>query len=105
MLWLVAEKPLARTSNDGFGADVSAWVWQTIRGTDREMGKPFGHASPQSLVPQDHPLRAIRAVVNAGWDRLRSNFERTYAQEGGPSIAPERLLRALPLQALPAIRS
>src|SRR5512143_4309568 len=76
-----------------------------MRGTDRETGKLFSYASPESLVPQDHPLRAIRALVNAALDRLSPTFERMYASEGRPSIAPERLLRALLLQALFTIRS
>jgi transposase len=76
-----------------------------MRGTDRETGKLFSYASPESLVPQDHPLRAIRALVNAALERLSPTFERIYAQEGRPSIAPERLLRALLLQALFTIRS
>src|SRR6516164_7830215 len=76
-----------------------------MRGTDRETGKLFSYASPESLVPPDHPLRAIRALVNAALERLSPTFERMYAQEGRPSIAPERLLRALLLQALFTIRS
>ena len=76
-----------------------------MRGTDRETGNLFSYASPESLVPQDHPLRAIRALVNAALERLSSTFERMYADEGRPSIAPERLLRALLLQALFTIRS
>jgi hypothetical protein len=42
-----------------------------MRGTDRETGKLFSYASPESLVPQDHPLRAIRALVNAALERRR----------------------------------
>src|SRR5215467_14225137 len=58
-----------------------------------------------SLVPQDHPLRAICVVVNAVLGRLSPIFATMYADEGRPSIAPERLLRALLLQALITIRS
>ena len=76
-----------------------------MRGADRETGKLFSYASPETLVPQDHPLRAIRALVNAALDRLSPTFERMYAEEGRRSIAPERLLRALLLQALFTIRS
>src|SRR5215831_9059511 len=76
-----------------------------MRGTDRETGKLFSYASPESLVPQDHPLRAIRALVNAALERISPRFARMYAEEGRPSIAPERLLRALLLQALFTIRS
>ena len=76
-----------------------------MRGTDRETGKLFSYASPDSLVPEDHPLRAIRALVNGALERLSPTFSGLYAEEGRPSIAPERLLRALLLQALFTIRS
>ena len=76
-----------------------------MRGTDRETGKLFSYASPESLVPHDHPLRAIRLLVNAALDRLSPAFQAIYAADGRPSIAPERLLRALLLQALFTVRS
>jgi len=41
-----------------------------MRGRDREIGKLFSYASLESLIPQDHPLRAIRALVNAALGRL-----------------------------------
>jgi transposase len=76
-----------------------------MRGADRQTGKLFSYASPESLVPQDHPLRAIRLLVNAALDRLSSAFVAIYADTGRPSIPPEKLLRALLLQALFTIRS
>jgi hypothetical protein len=65
----------------------------TMRGTNRETGKLFSYGSLENLVPQDHPLRAIRALVNAALDRLSPTSERMYAEEGRSSIALERLLR------------
>jgi hypothetical protein len=41
-----------------------------MRGADRQTGWLFGYASPESPVPQDHPLRAIRLLVNAALDQL-----------------------------------
>jgi len=76
-----------------------------MRGADRQTGKLFSYASPESLVPQDHPLRAIRLLVNAALDRLSPGFATIYADAGRPSIPPEKLLRALLLQALFTIRS
>ena len=76
-----------------------------MRGMDRETGKLFSYASPESLVPQDHPLRKIREMVNAALERLSPAFQAIYARDGRPSIAPEKLLRALLLQALFTIRS
>jgi transposase len=76
-----------------------------MRGRDRQTGKLFSYASPESLVPQDHPLRAIRLLVNAALDRLSHEFAAIYSETGRPSIAPEKLLRALLLQALFSVRS
>ena len=69
-----------------------------MRGSDRQTGKLFSYASPESLVPQDHPLRAIRLLVNSALDRLSPAFAAIYADTGRPSIPPEKLLRALLLQ-------
>jgi transposase len=76
-----------------------------MRGRDRQTGKLFSYISPEELVPADHPLRAIRSLVNAALDRLSPQFAAIYARNGRPSIAPERLLRALLLQALFSVRS
>jgi transposase len=76
-----------------------------MRGTDRQTGKLFSYASPDSLVPRDHPLRAIRLLVNAALERLSADLSAIYAPTGRPSIAPEKLLRALLLQALYSVRS
>jgi len=76
-----------------------------MRGRDRQTGKLFSYISPEELVPADHPLRAIRSLVNAALDRLSPEFAAIYARNGRPSIAPERLLRALLLQALFSVRS
>ena len=76
-----------------------------MRGADRQTGKLFSYASPESLVPVGHPLRLIRPLVNAALDRLSGRFERMYAATGRASIAPEKLLRALLLQAFFSVRS
>jgi transposase len=74
-------------------------------GRDCQTGRLFSYASSESLVAQDHPLRAIRLLVNAALDRLSREFAVIYSQTGRPSIAPEKLLRALLLQALFLVRS
>ena len=56
-------------------------------------------------MPADHPLRAIRQLVDAALDRLSSDFASLYATTGRPSIAPEKLIRALLLQAFFSVRS
>ena len=76
-----------------------------MRGADRQSGQLFSYLSPESLVPQEHPLRAIRLLVNAALERLSPAFAAIYADSGRPSIPPEKLLRALLLQALFTVRS
>jgi len=56
-------------------------------------------------VRRDHPLRAIREIANAGLAVLEADFAALYAPVGRPSIPPEKLLRAMLLQAFYSIRS
>src|SRR5260370_41482960 len=63
------------------------------------------YLSPETMVPQNDPLRAIRPLVNAALERLSRQFDQMYAPTGRDSIAPEKLLRALLLQALFSVRS
>src|SRR5947209_7643323 len=76
-----------------------------MRGADEETGTLFSYLSPEAMVPKDHPLRAIRPLVNAALARLSPDFARLYAPTGRASIAPEKLLRALLLQAFYSVRS
>ncbi len=76
-----------------------------MRGADRQTAAMFSYFSPESLIPADHPLRAIRPVMNAALDRLSGEFDRIYSAFGRESIAPEKLLRALLLQAFFSVRS
>lgn len=61
--------------------------------------------STEELVPTDHPLRAMRVMVNAALDELSPVFAKIYSPFGRPSIAPEKQLRALLLQVLYTVRS
>jgi transposase len=81
------------------------WGAIEMRGRDRQTGKLFGYVSPEALVPQDHPLRAIKCLADAALDRLSADFAALYAPTGRPSIAPEKLLRALLLQVFFTVRS
>ena len=56
-------------------------------------------------VPQDHPLRPIREMVNRALEELSRELEAMYSHMGRPSIARERLLRALLVQVLCSTRS
>ena len=76
-----------------------------MRGHDLHQDAMFSYLSPEQRVPQDHPLRPIRRMTDQALQRLSPRFERMYADIGRPSIAPEKLLRALLLQVLYTIRS
>ena len=65
----------------------------------------FSYLSPEAMVPATHKLRAIRPLVNAALERLSGEFDKIYSPFGRDSIAPEKLLRALLLQAFFSVRS
>jgi transposase len=65
----------------------------------------FSYISAERRVPNDHPLRAIRTMTDIALKDLDQRFAGMYAALGRPSIAPERLLRALLLQVLYTVRS
>jgi transposase len=70
-----------------------------MRGTDEHQDGMFSYLSLAARVPKDHPLRPIKQMVNQALSELWQDFEVMYAREGRPSIPPEKLLRALLLQA------
>lgn len=76
-----------------------------MRGEDAQTAALFSYVSCEARVPSDHPLRLIRAVVDEALEALSGEFEGLYARVGRPSIPPEKLLRALLLQAFYTIRS
>src|SRR5258708_30039355 len=76
-----------------------------MRGDDQQQDGMFSYISPDKRVPQDHPLRMIRSLVDGVLEQLSARFNRLYARAGRPSIAPEKLLRALLLQMLYSVRS
>jgi transposase len=76
-----------------------------MRGADQQPGSMFSYVSLEERVPHDHPLRAIRRITDRALDRLSPKFGTLYIHFGRPSVAPEKLLRALLLQALYTIRS
>ena len=71
-----------------------------MRGTDERSGELFSYVDLEARVRRDHPLRAIRLIANEALGALTKDFAALYALEGRPSIAPEKLLRAMLLQAL-----
>jgi len=76
-----------------------------MRGADYQQSGMFSYISAERRVPEDHPLRAIRTMVDVALRNMGAQFEAMYAQVGRPSIAPEKLLRALLLQVLYTVRS
>ena len=76
-----------------------------MRGTDRLQSGMFSYISAERRVPEDHPLRAIRAMVDVALRNMGTQFETMYAKARRPSIPPEKLLRALLLQVLYTVRS
>ena len=65
-----------------------------MRGDDRQPDAMFNYVSTEQRVPADHPLRAIRALVDDVLRDMSREFDGLYARVGRPSIPPERLLRA-----------
>ncbi len=76
-----------------------------MRGADRRTGELFSYVDLEARVGRDHPLRTIRAIVNEALSALAGEFVALYSPIGRPSIAPEKLLRAMLLQAFYSIRS
>ena len=76
-----------------------------MRGHDEHQEGMFSYISPEKRVPVDHPLRRVRAMTDAALREMSPKFGAMYSHYGRPSIAPEKLLRALLLQALYSVRS
>lgn len=76
-----------------------------MRGVDHQQSGMFSYISAERRVPNNHPLRAIRVMVDAALKESSWRFDAVYASNGRPSIAPEKLLRALLLQVLYTVRS
>lgn len=76
-----------------------------MRGSDHCQDSFFSYGSAENRIPQDHPLRAMRRMVDEALKGLSRKFARLYSETGRPSIAPEKLLRALLVMVLYTIRS
>src|SRR5918911_2665238 len=76
-----------------------------MRGQDTSQDSFFSYGSLEQRVPAQHPLRPVRHLVDEALKRLSRQFARLYAPLGRPSIAPEKVLRALLLMVLYSIRS
>jgi len=76
-----------------------------MRGSDTQQSAMFSYLSPEQRVPANHPLRRVREITDRLLHELSDLFDRMYSTMGRPSIAPEKLLRALLLQVLYTVRS
>jgi transposase len=76
-----------------------------MRGQDLQQHELFSYGSLEERVPADHPVRAIRVMVDEALTRMSARFDEIYGEDGRRSIPPERLLRALVLQMLYTVRS
>ena len=76
-----------------------------MRGEDEGSGALFSYVDLEARVGQNPPLRTIRTIVNDALARLAGDLSALYSRLGRPSIPPEKLLRAMLLQAFYSIRS
>jgi transposase len=76
-----------------------------MRGHDEHQESMFSYISLERRIPSDHPFRRLRAMVDAALEQMSPQFARLCSRYGRPSIAPEKLLRALLLQVLYSVRS
>ena len=76
-----------------------------MRAGDRIQSTMFSYLSPETRVRAEHPLRAIRAMVDSALREMSPLFDEMYSEVGRPSVAPEKLLRAQLLQMLYSVRS
>jgi transposase len=78
---------------------------EAMRGGGERSDGLFSYVSCERRVPKDHPLRRILPLVDAALGDLSPEFAQLYSRIGRPSIPPEKLLRALLLQAFFSVRS
>src|SRR6202453_2175463 len=76
-----------------------------MRGEDGKQSAMYSYVSMEQRIPVEHPVRQIRVLVDRALSRMDRKLEELYSQVGRPSIAPERLLRALLLMVLYSVRS
>jgi transposase len=83
----------------------SAAGGQIVRSADMKQQVFFSFKSIEDRIPQDHPIRPLKRLVDQGLEQLSRDFDGIYSSVGRPSIPPEQLLRALLLQIFFSIRS
>jgi hypothetical protein len=76
-----------------------------MRGDDAICGRLFSYIDLEDRVRSDHPLRPLREIANVALTALSSEFASLYSGVGRPSVPPEKMLRAMLLQAFYSVRS
>ena len=76
-----------------------------MRGERERQANIMLAVTPETFVPEDHPLRRIKALVDDCLQQLSPRFDEMYARSGRPSIPPEHLLKGSLLIALYSVRS
>ena len=71
-----------------------------MRGDYQESGDLFSYVSLEKRVPANHPIRKMRRIIDEALEHLDTTFDEIYADDGRPSIPPERLIRASLLQVI-----
>jgi transposase len=96
---------LRKKSEEAGHEELPVGIQLEMRGHDEQQEGMFSYISAEKRIPPGHPLRRIRALTDAALQALSPVFAELYSQMGRPSIAPEKLLRALLLQAFYSVRS
>ena len=87
------------------GRIIFSGLEDAMRGIEDRSDALFIYVSPESFVPEDHPLRPIRVMADKALNSLSKEFDQMYSHTGRPSVPPEVLLKSLLLQILFSIRS
>jgi len=76
-----------------------------MRGQHSNQSSMICLVSPETSVPADHPIRALKLIADTALASLSPVFDEMYDVGGRPSVPPERLLKGQLLMALYTIRS
>ena len=75
-----------------------------MRGDSTTQTVMLSLTTTDDLIPEDHPIRRVKPIVDRALSALSPVFAEIYSQRGRPSIPPERLLKGCLLIALYSIR-
>jgi transposase len=84
---------------------VSGFEAGALRTKDTKQQVFFSYKSIEDRIPENHPIRALKILVDEALAKLSDDFDRLYSHIGRPSIPPEQLLRALLIQIFFSVRS